>query len=380
MPLYQNRTFMERIYTGGVEIKRVYRGKDLVWGIYELIYHDRTEDTSGYQPGRYVWGIRYDLMSDLDDYFEEYKTHYDGWYEDSAFIVAIPYVTKDLHKDLDLYAKWRQRKFSYNGVVRYWTVKVSPSDIRDEPPTPSDSSYPWGGSGSYAMPNCTWYAYYRAQEAGAPNPTPGFKDAGRWWLNNAINGWVVGSGNWGPGDILVWNGHVAFVEGDGEISESVWTESVYSPSSHTLNRSDTASDLYDDVITYWDYDARSMSGGYGGKLSTRYWSKGSSSNWASMSSMIGFLHYTGEWGGGSIEEWDDEPWPVSETECSDQNDPELPNANDIKRGDISPSGEYRDSFWDVINKNTDERTFDYIIKDWGNWNRISTTDWLTTWN
>lgn len=81
------------------------------------------------------------------------------------------------HRDLYDYARWRQHRYSFEGVIAYDVYRhIQPSSGA---PTPDNDNYPWGDSGANAMPNCTWYAYYRVQEMGFPAPFSYWRDAGQ---------------------------------------------------------------------------------------------------------------------------------------------------------------------------------------------------------
>lgn len=268
-----------------VSIRRAYQGTTLVYGLYDVHYYDR-DYIDEYSPKLYAWGyapeaVEFPLPNDAPDYFDTYLTHYGdstgnhGWYEDCELNTQKDKIDIDDHRDLDVYARWRQKRFAYEGVVAYDVYTYVPPTPGGMP-TPDNDNYPWSGSASLSMPNCTWYVYYRVQEMGYPSPfNDGYGDAGWWWLNNATNGWsnIGWTNNWKPGDILVWNGHVAIVESDGEVSESVYTERLLNGT--YLPRSGTAKELYDWVVSHWDDTAESYftPGASGGSLGSRYWSK-----------------------------------------------------------------------------------------------------------
>lgn len=401
MPIYKGEnTFIERIYKGEIEMKRVYKGKDLVWGLYEVIFHDRDKQiTSDYQPKRYVWGVDYEVMPEFDDEFDEYKTHFDGWYEDKTFLVAIPAITKDFHKDLNLYAKWRQRKYSYGGTVRYWTwdssggggggsvdPAISTSDANELRYKGPYSSYFWDNPYAYPgnyMANCTTYCYGRALKAGLPAPTRVNAGASSWGQpSNIGDGWkfhdytdtssiaaVVS-----PGDIIVGPGHVSFVENGGYCSAS-WYYSNGQDYGHRSTKQE-ASNWYLANSSYQFYHCVAINtevgypGGGGGHHNN----------------ITGYM--TCSEGGGR---WDDEPWGVSKTECGklpgggtassgSQDYPDFPDPNQIKRGDTNPSGEYRSSFWDIPIQYTDVRSWNYQNNNWTTWTQESNSEWLIDWN
>ena len=254
--------------------------------------------------------------------------------------------------------------------------------------------YNWSGDGTNAMPNCTWYVRYRAMEAGATNPVTYMGPAGYSWIQNAGANWREASAPWQPGDILIWDGHVAFVEGDGQISESVYTTGG---PGYTLNRSGTAATLYNDVIAHWNDDAYSIKGGAGGKLYNRYWRKqsGGSAWYGSNPSWI--LRYYGNWsgGGGGGGNPDDPPDPqpgghwewVEETittitsytytysdiyECGVGTFGDQSGTLDTPQApyQISSSSSRINQRWEPFNMYTDERTLTYTTDGqpvWSNW-------------
>lgn len=395
MPIYKGEnTFIERIYKGEIEMKRVYKGKDLVWGLYEVVFHDRNEQiTDDYQPKRYVWGVDYEIMPEFDDEFDEYKTHFDGWYEDNTFLIAIPAITKDFHKDLNLYAKWRQRKYSYGGTVRYWTwdssggggggsvdPAISSEDRNELRYNGPYSNYFWDNdtniyayAGNY-MANCTTYCYGRALKAGLPAPTTRVRGADGWSDSSSLgSGWSFVSYTdedsiasvVSPGDIIIGHTHVSFVENGGYCSASWWTNAGNRGSAQT------ASDYYLREYPYRFYHCNSV---------RTEVSEGHHND------VVGYI--TCSEGGGR---WDDEPWGVSKTECGklpgggtassgSQDYPDFPDPNQIKRGETNPSGEYRSSFWDIPIQYTDVRSWNYQNNSWTTWTQESNSEWLIDWN
>ena len=127
MPIYKGDEFIERVHKGTEQLRRVYKGNELVYGLYDINYHNKESD---YEPSNgeiteYAWGLQRNVApnienSDFDDYFDEYQSHWYGWYNDTEYSEKRPqdgdqYIIKpDEHLDLDLYAKWKQKKFSYN--------------------------------------------------------------------------------------------------------------------------------------------------------------------------------------------------------------------------------------------------------------------------
>lgn len=108
----------------------------------------------------------------------------------------------------------------YSWQVDPWTIDSIP-EYRDGNTYPETYWY----NGEYHNGNCTWYCWGRANhKLGEKLPT-NWGDAGSWY-NGAINsGYPVGSTP-KTNSIIVWSGHVAFVENwDGTnlyISECNW--------------------------------------------------------------------------------------------------------------------------------------------------------------
>lgn len=128
MPVYKGTEFIERIHKGTEQLRRVYKGNELVYGLYDINYHNRENDytPSNGEITEYAWGLTRDIApepgnTDFDDYFEEYRSHWYGWYDDINYQEERPQygnqyiiIPQDC-KDLNLYAKWKQKKFSYEG-------------------------------------------------------------------------------------------------------------------------------------------------------------------------------------------------------------------------------------------------------------------------
>ena len=385
MPIYEGQLPIIRIKQGETDIVEVYKGENLVWGLYQITYHNPIDSSTG-GISDYVWAYPnypevipgdYTLLvpADITAAQNTYKTHCDGWYRDKSLVTYIPAITMDFHQDFELYSKWRQRRYFYGGTVRYYTWDPSggggsvPSI--STPPRPNDSAYPWSGSAALSMPNCTWYVYYRVQNAGATAPMKkGFGTACNWIYSGQPgyrelgDGWsaLEGETNFKPGDIICYDeissgdgGHVAFVEGNGSITGSWWTN--LSGQRATYNAGGLAEWILDGAgssyaYRYWHND-RSASSEFGGRIQ-------------------GVLRYNGWSGGGGG--WDPEPWPVSKTLCPDQDNPAFPNADSIKRGETNPYGEYRPSEWSTDYNDdlwkvyyTEVRSYDYNTNNWSSW-------------
>ena len=143
MPIIVGNRPIFRIKFKDADIREVRRGTILKWGLYKITYINKgPKDRSvGWEKGQnipdYVWG--YPAQSKLDFYFYEpdnataeesklalgdgygYKSHSDGWFTEPECdeLYYIPAVTRDFHKDLSLFCKWRQRKFCFNGTYMY---------------------------------------------------------------------------------------------------------------------------------------------------------------------------------------------------------------------------------------------------------------------
>lgn len=171
-------------------------------------------------------------------------------------------------------------------------------------------------SGENAMPNCTWYAYYRAYEEFGTFPVTYMSDAWNWInIPNTDGDWeAYRDSNWVPGDVLVFSGnHVTFVEGDGQISESVYTSAYQISGRKTrLNRSGSALDVYNEVNSHSSspaYNIRETS--ISGTLGQRFWQKtwaSSGSSWGGIGSYSGRLHCSRGGGGGHDP---DDPQPTT---------------------------------------------------------------------
>lgn len=128
MPIYKGTQFIERVYKGTEKLRRVHKGNELTYGLYDITYHNKNDL---YQPSNgeiteYAWGLTRNIApengnTDFDDYFEDYRTHWFGWYDDNTLEIERPkkdnqYIIIPQDKeDLNLFAKWKQKKFSYEG-------------------------------------------------------------------------------------------------------------------------------------------------------------------------------------------------------------------------------------------------------------------------
>ena len=161
MPIIVGNKPIFRIKFKDANIREVRKSNDLQWGLYEVTYINDGPNTTttGYTSSTnvptYVWG--YPNQTSKDHYIYEpagldkhnfnlhvpenataaeaqqalgdgygYKSHSDGWFDNngcinypSAELYYIPAITKDFHRDLDLFCKWRQRRYRYTGTYRY---------------------------------------------------------------------------------------------------------------------------------------------------------------------------------------------------------------------------------------------------------------------
>ena len=413
MPILHNNSPLFRIKFKDANIREVRRGNELEWGLYEINYVNGGPNTVdlGFNDAslnipNYVWGYPDQKKEEFvfvipDDATAlesgSYRSHSSGWYDTNDFSSLYEKLEPNTHKDLNLFCKWTQRRYCFNGTYN-WDIWVEDGgsgsvSTRDSWPAPDEEPYPWSGSASLAMPNCTWYAYYRAIQDGASAPTTradgssGWLNAGRAWLDHPGNDWEAlwYDDNWGPGDILVYGDindtsyssgyHVAFIEGDGECSESVYT---YGGPSFSLSRNNhTAAELYEQVRLNWDKSAYSMSGGSGGILRDRYWSKHSGgTRWGGVGAYLGRLHYT-NWGSGSGH-WEPSPWGPTFTEKYECGKGSFGDQSGTQDDPMAPShlhtGSYRErERWDPFKMYTDERTIVYTYNS-------QTNTWDASWS
>lgn len=150
MPIITGNKPIFRVRLGDVKLREVKKGDDLTWGLYEITYinkgpKDVEEGFYEYNNvPNYVWGYP-DYNKSISDgtiepndfnlYIPEdatavesyatlgpgygYKSHAIKWYDDNACLNYIPAVTKDFYKDLSLYCKWKQRRYTFNGTYAY---------------------------------------------------------------------------------------------------------------------------------------------------------------------------------------------------------------------------------------------------------------------
>ena len=394
MPIKLGNSDIPRIYVGDSKIRRVYKGSDLIYGLYDIHYYDRSNiDT--YSPKEYAWGyepecITFPSPTNAPTYFDTYKTHWgdsngqNGWYTDNSLNTQKSKIELTDHEDLDMYAKWLQRKYSYGGVIKYYTWEGGGGGsftARTSINSPSfmgyDSSPYWGSNNIFAtvencLPNCTTYAYGRCLEVGIGAPVSSGPNASGW--PSVANFEVVpySYSSLEPGDLIVWErtsggwsaGHVAFYEGDGYVSSSGYSSSnrgsTMQATSNYWYSGAGASDSH--AFNYKTIDGESSWGGNG------------ESPWKIIKSSQGLSG-----GGGS---WQSHTQSVSKTSNNlDQNNPTFPSANSIvPAGGPNPSGQYKNSEWSSKIKYTDERQIIYPNKaaysGWSSWAEVSSSDWL----
>ena len=156
MPIAYTNKPIFRVKLSNVNLREIRKSDDLTWGLYEMSYTNKgpKDVESGYHEYEniptYVWGypdynksIKEGTIepNDFDLYIPEdasavesyitlgtgygYKSHSDGWFDDNACLEFFPAVTRDFHKDWDIFCKWRQRKYCFNGTYMYEHEDVS---------------------------------------------------------------------------------------------------------------------------------------------------------------------------------------------------------------------------------------------------------------
>lgn len=255
MPIYKNKEFQERIELGGIEIKRVYLGKVLQYGLYELIYHNLDGE---YKPkkdlgelSRYAWGKDRVLPPqqgnlDFEDFFSTYRTHFYNWNSDKSCTSKKLKIDKEDHKNFDLCAKWAQKKFAYSGDWHYYTTEhhsgwdIPPNgwamgggpDVQE--PEDEYGIYQWASSWKG---ECTWWVDARINKLKGNN-----RIWNAWsWMHSDFEktedtsvwkaGWVAcwWSDNWArDSETYADETHVAFIEDEnGTCSNGNWGGNRY---------------------------------------------------------------------------------------------------------------------------------------------------------
>ena len=149
MPIIVGNRPIFRIRFQDANIREVRKGNELKWGLYKIDYINEGPKKvgvgweSGQNIPNYVWG--YPAQSKQDFYFYEpedvtaaeakeklgenfgYRSHSDGWFtkHECNELYYIPAVTRNFHKDLTLFCKWRQRRYKFNGTYSWLTEETS---------------------------------------------------------------------------------------------------------------------------------------------------------------------------------------------------------------------------------------------------------------
>lgn len=147
MPIITGNKPIFRIKFRDANIREVRKGNELEWGLYYIKYFNEIKtEQEGENIGEYVWGYPDYKLEDFYLYIPEdvpnlaetnvdmaeYRSHNDGWYSDGSGeeLYYIPAITRNFHRDLTLFCKWRQRQYRYSGTMkcdRYSWV-VPPND------------------------------------------------------------------------------------------------------------------------------------------------------------------------------------------------------------------------------------------------------------
>lgn len=264
MPILYNERPLFRVKFKDANIKEVRRGTELEWGLYEITYFtgsDSIQNTENIT--EYVWGypgyVAEDFILSLpegDDSLyggfsaskagelfgsgNAYRTCGKGWYADPECLTYIPAITRNFHRDLLLFCKWAQRKYTWGGTIKndryYWDDgsggggsggKYPQAPALGTDPDSLNSSY-YNMSSAYKG-ECTWYAHGRTAEmrgnlgAAAPfgdgHNQGGYGNAWDWYSSGGCGGHWSRTSNWSDvraGDVVVFGeespGHVAVVE------------------------------------------------------------------------------------------------------------------------------------------------------------------------
>ena len=143
MPVIHRNRPIFRIKFKDADIREVRKGNELQWGLYLITYTNKgpKDVIVGWEEGdnipNYVWGYPnqkkedFKLVNPEDATAAEskealgdgygYRSHAVGWYSnyDCDDLYFIPVVERDFHKDMELFCKWKQRRYLYNGVGEY---------------------------------------------------------------------------------------------------------------------------------------------------------------------------------------------------------------------------------------------------------------------
>ena len=135
MPIKRGQDDVPRIYLNNKgPIRRGYLGNKLVYGLYDVRFFDRTFGVD-YEPKIYAWGYEdecieeFEIPWDAPEYVPEdvdkYLTHWgdsngeNGWCEDNTLLIPKKGILLNDHRNLTLYGRWRQHRFTYNSKVAY---------------------------------------------------------------------------------------------------------------------------------------------------------------------------------------------------------------------------------------------------------------------
>lgn len=141
MPIITGNKPIFRIRFDDVNIREVRKGNELEWGLYKISYVNKgPKNTDKENITNYVWGYPDYKKEDFYLYKPDdatavesgsalgsdyaFRSHSSGWYSDRVCLNYIPAITRDFYKDLSLYCKWKQRRYSWNGVYKWMHRKT----------------------------------------------------------------------------------------------------------------------------------------------------------------------------------------------------------------------------------------------------------------
>jgi len=425
MPIIVGDKPIFRIKFKDADIREVRKGNELEWGLYLITYKnsgpikiqtaEQVEIGEQKNISKYVWG--YPNQGTNDFYLwvpgtingqdmgykswtkttssDGWNMRADGWFENAActedkYLSYIPATSNDFHKDLTLYCKWTMRQYGFTGTCTWkifeQTGGSSSFGERDHAPLPNESPYPWSDSPNLSMPNCTWYATWRAMEAFNSAPVYGDRDAKNWISGGYDSDWtVIDLSQASGGDIVVYGGnsstpagHVAFVEPSGKLSGSWWTNVVINGTQTSWQ--DSSGHWHNNRYLYWNTAGDLANYAYS-NYPTRYWHNhlGTVSNpYGEFSgTVLGVLHYTGSGGGGGGE-WQQTgtgSYSYNNIICGDsggwntgtKTEPVVPEVYDQEDEDRNPGTHWkRDQKW-TITSFTNEKYLKYDEDPNGKW-------------
>lgn len=282
MPIQFNGTALPRIKLGNEQVYRVYKGNELVWGLYNLTYNVGPGSVEQ-NPKTFVWGIG---VSSLPTPTCTGAT-FDGWYLDSSLSESTIGISKNIHKDTNIYAKFIRQKTQYKvhyKVDEGHDVSDGGGSFSPRTSAPDVYSYPYNYRGAYTF-QCAWYSYCRSAEISGEYPWNGYHLGGArsyyyWPWDKSQDRWDVrlgavaayGDAYWSGGELYSSNPHTAVVEGiDGS---TVWLSDynhMGDESFHYYSRSlsETTSKLFGINTWYgWCYN---KTGGGGGSHHVENW-------------------------------------------------------------------------------------------------------------